>query len=187
MRALLLHYLVGSSLAFHAHGVTRVCSSAAVLPAFTALADQTPNPWRRNPDLWKGPASWRRKRTSRERVTENTKKVKEAYTKAKQRSLLDSEWPVVGMILAAAWPWLVGKMLPFVSGSGDGFALALKVITTLQLKCSRLLVAAFCGAMIGIERGNAHSPISPILDTPAGLRTMTLVSSGAAVYVLACS
>jgi len=43
---------------------------------------------------------------------------------------------------------------------------------------SRLLVAAAVGAIVGIERKDA--------DRPAGLRSMTLVSTGSALYVLAC-
>jgi hypothetical protein len=46
----------------------------------------------------------------------------------------------------------------------------------LQICCARLLIAGLCGAIIGIERKDA--------DRPAGLRSLTLVSSGAALYVL---
>ena len=157
-------------------------------PTDNAKPSKPPKQWRREPAAWTAPTAWMKKRKTTEKVREKSKQVveksKEVYKKAKEDAQVD-EWPVIGMLLAVTWPWLASWMLRCVGREGG---LACSILGRLQKACSRLLVATFCGAVIGVERGAASSGRgSAILDAPAGLRTMTLVASGAAVYVLACS
>ena len=103
---------------------------------------------------------------------ENTKDIRE--------DLNTRRAPLAGMIVLWIWPWLalaplralvrLGLLLPTHAVFGQ--------LETLRTISWRLLVAAGCGAIIGLERKDA--------DRPAGLRSLTLVSAGYALYVLAC-
>ena len=87
------------------------------------------------------------------------------------------------LLFLVTWPWIVHAATTLVKPNGAAQApffvtnLADK-LHVLKKLASRLLVAAGCGAIIGIER--------KAMDRPAGLRSMTLVSSGSALYTLAC-
>lgn len=98
---------------------------------------------------------------------------------------------VLLMLVFWSWPWalsfLLAQAMPAAAvagaaGPSAGLVSALSCMTQqldmLEVVASRLLVAAACGAIIGLERKDA--------DRPAGLRSMTLVSSGSALYTLAC-
>ena len=87
-------------------------------------------------------------------------------------------WPLGSMLALWSWPWVLYYALLW-SGFLPIYHPTMQNLQTLLTVCSRLLVAAGCGALIGVERKDA--------DRPAGLRSMTLVSSGSAVYVLACT
>jgi len=93
------------------------------------------------------------------------------------------------MLLFWTWPWALtfglSKLLPILaprSGVAGLVFTALSYIArqldVLEVVAARLLVAAACGACIGLERKDA--------DKPTGLRSMTLVSTGSALYTLAC-
>jgi hypothetical protein len=96
---------------------------------------------------------------------------------------------VLLMLVFWSWPWalsfLLARVTPAVAGAAAQPAALSSVLSSmtqqldrLEIVASRLLVAAACGAVIGLERKDA--------DRPAGLRSMTLVSSGSALYTLAC-
>ena len=103
---------------------------------------------------------------------------------------------VLLMLVFWSWPWalsfILSRVIPVVAPIAETpsivsapSAALLAAITfmsrqldMLETVASRLLVAAGCGAIIGVERKDA--------DRPAGLRSMTLVSSGSALYTLAC-
>ena len=166
-------------------------------PPLTTSDGKPPKPWRHDSKQWQSdpeeepwrrdPKQWKKKRTSREKVTETSRKVSKAYSDAKENSLL-TEWPVICMLIALFWPWMVGWGLGRYAGPGAAsFVHASALLANLQVACSRLLLAALCGATIGVERARTVFSVTPILDRPAGMRTMTLVSSGAAIYVLACT
>jgi putative Mg2+ transporter-C (MgtC) family protein len=91
-------------------------------------------------------------------------------------------FPAFGMLLLWAWPYLLMpslrqlvKLGVFPLAAVEPFFGQLEVLRTVS---TRMLVAAGCGAIIGLERKDA--------DRPAGLRSLTLVSTGSALYVLAC-
>jgi len=94
--------------------------------------------------------------------------------------------PVLCIAMLWAWPWLVDVGLrALIDSLGAEHAVvaakaseARHALTKLKMMSSRLLVASGCGAVIGLERKDA--------DRPAGLRSMTLVSTGSALYTLAC-
>jgi hypothetical protein len=98
---------------------------------------------------------------------------------------------VLLMLVFWSWPWalsfLLARVTPAVALTGAGapstallsaISYMTRQLDMLEIVASRLLVAAACGAIIGLERKDA--------DRPAGLRSMTLVSSGSALYTLAC-
>ena len=85
-----------------------------------------------------------------------------------------------------SWPWLLGWLGRCV-GLTSSYWIASDGLAHLQNACKRLLIAAFCGGVIGVERKATTGPQGAILDRPAGLRTMTLVSFGSAAYILACT
>lgn len=91
------------------------------------------------------------------------------------------------ILLLWLWPWFLDMVITSPVGHrlGIGHLAASSRILhlheqldTLKRISGRLLVASGCGAIIGLERKDA--------DRPAGLRSMTLVSSGSALYTLAC-
>lgn len=104
---------------------------------------------------------------------------------------------VLLMLLLWSWPWALAALAGFlplpaaVSRPQASAALALvsAQLETLRVVAARLLVATACGAVIGLERemtaGTASGEGSRELSRPAGLRSMTLVSAGSALYTLA--
>ena len=93
--------------------------------------------------------------------------------------------PVFLTIAIWGWPWVsdlalaaASRYLPMPTLLVQPLAAARAQLAILKLVASRLLVATACGALIGLERKDA--------DRPAGLRSMTLVSVGSALYTLAC-
>ena len=83
------------------------------------------------------------------------------------------------MIGLWSWPWLLTAVLHVLRIDTLGaMGAPLAQLAALKVVSARLLVAAGCGAVVGLERKDA--------DRPAGLRSMTLVSAGSALYTLAC-
>jgi len=88
------------------------------------------------------------------------------------------------IVLLWVWPWLF-DWLRFALTQGTVHATAPRIVllaeqlVLLREIAMRLVLAAGCGAIIGLERKSA--------DRPAGLRSMTLVSIGSALYLLAVS
>lgn len=100
----------------------------------------------------------------------------------------DDLYQVAGFVLLLTWPWILflalrilaplRMRLPAASLLEPITSKLIAQLVTLKHLATRLLVAATCGAVIGVERKRA--------DRPAGLRSMTLVSTGSALYTLAC-
>lgn len=146
--------------------------------------------WRRNPDRWRKPSNWAsrslwtRDATISEKVkeevevrVEQVKETVEKYKQVKTRTGFD-EALVLGVVLLVSWPWLAElTLVQLLQANSMGSAFIVQ-IRQLQLVASRLLMAALCGAIIGVERKEANRP--------AGLRSMTLTSTGSALYVCAC-
>lgn len=81
------------------------------------------------------------------------------------------------LLLLWTWPWILdGARICLTGGTVHAtfFAAQLRLVREMSF---RLLVASTCGTIMGLERKSA--------DRPAGLRSMTLVSVGSALYTLA--
>ncbi|KAL1529955.1 hypothetical protein AB1Y20_000883 [Prymnesium parvum] len=95
-----------------------------------------------------------------------------------RRSKLSFVLPALLMVGMWTWPWLLSLLLSCARADRTrALYPALAQLTYLKVVAARLLVAAACGAVVGLERKDA--------DRPAGLRSLTLVSSGSALYTLA--
>ena len=95
----------------------------------------------------------------------------------------ESILPAAIMLGLWLWPWIFDAVLGRLGGFGwlplqSLLPACHAQLAGLKVVASRLMVAAFCGSVIGLERKDA--------DRPAGLRSMTLVSCGSALYTLAC-
>lgn len=121
-------------------------------------------------------------KSNRTSVSEIKVKAKAAVdeVKAQVKEKIKDPWPLFVLLILWTWPWLLHAFLKQMGDSGMLRAtnVILPQLVILRTACTRLLLAAVCGAIIGLERKDA--------DRPAGLRSLTLVSTGAALYVLAC-
>lgn len=97
-------------------------------------------------------------------------------------------WRAVATLSIVAlwiWPWILEPFLSSSCAQRLAPALSQQMVESasqvreLKVVVVRLLVASGCGAIIGVERKDA--------DRPAGLRSLTLVSVGAALYTLSCT
>ena len=104
--------------------------------------------------------------------------VSEKLVKAPDKAVRTLFGPLLCMLGLLAWPWILKLPLLELRRAGllPGAEAILAQLAILQTICARTLVAAGCGAVIGLERKDA--------DRPAGLRSLTLVSTGSALYVL---
>lgn len=94
-----------------------------------------------------------------------------------QRSKLSMCLPALLMITMWTWPWLLATVLTAVHADRVHVLYpAIAQLLHLKVVAARLLIAAACGAILGLERKDA--------DRPAGLRSLTLVSVGSALYTL---
>ena len=119
--------------------------------------------------------------SSKPAVIQQVEKVKASIAELKQDTGDQAvTLPFLGLVLMWVWPWLLPAPLRLLCGLSllDVANPIFAQLQFLRMVCSRLLVAAVCGAIIGLERKDA--------DRPAGLRSLCLVSTGSALYVMAC-
>ncbi|KAG8468602.1 hypothetical protein KFE25_013685 [Diacronema lutheri] len=83
----------------------------------------------------------------------------------------------VSLLLLWTWPWVVDVLRVQLTFGTAHAHLFREQLLLVRLMSFRLLVATTCGTIIGLERKSA--------DRPAGLRSMTLVAVGSALYTLA--